>query len=132
MRVNQVQRPLLCPIPVQWLFQIIGVDIMALPKTSQGNHHVLVLQDLNPPSTRHCCTLWAGFHELMNIWSMALASEDSEMRLRHHLLPWQMVLAHEDYVIMHSHNYIPQMIVDLQFPHSLSIHLHPPPRVGSF
>ena len=33
------------PIPVQRPFQIIGVDIMDLPMTIDGNSHVLVFQD---------------------------------------------------------------------------------------
>ena len=38
-------RPPLHPIPVQRPFQIIGVDIMELPTTQQGNKHVVVFQD---------------------------------------------------------------------------------------
>ena len=38
-------KPPLHPIPVQKLFQIIGVDIMDLPVTEQGNKHVVVFQD---------------------------------------------------------------------------------------
>ena len=38
-------RPLLQPIPVQRVFQIVGVDLMDLPKTERGNKHVLVFQD---------------------------------------------------------------------------------------
>ena len=37
--------PPLHPIPVQRPFQILGVDIMDLPVTKQGNRHVLVFQD---------------------------------------------------------------------------------------
>ena len=43
---GKVQRPPLHPIPVSRPFQIIGVDVMDLPKTTQGNKHVLVFQDL--------------------------------------------------------------------------------------
>ena len=43
---GRVQRPPLHPIPVSRPFQIIGVDVMDLPKTAQGNKHVLVFQDL--------------------------------------------------------------------------------------
>ena len=42
---GSVGRPPLQPIPVQRPFQIIGVDIMDLPKTERGNKHVLVFQD---------------------------------------------------------------------------------------
>ena len=38
-------RPPLQPIPVSRAFQIIGVDVMDLPKTDRGNKHVLVFQD---------------------------------------------------------------------------------------
>lgn len=38
-------RPPLHPIPVNRPFQIVGVDIMELPKTTQGNKYVLVFQD---------------------------------------------------------------------------------------
>ena len=33
------------PIPVSCPFQILGIDVMDLPKTQQGNKHVLVIQD---------------------------------------------------------------------------------------
>ena len=39
-------RPPLQPIPVQRPFQIIGLDIMDLPCTEQGNKHVAVFQDM--------------------------------------------------------------------------------------
>ena len=42
---GQQHRPPLHPIPVQRPFQIIGVDIMDLPRTQQGNKHVIVFQD---------------------------------------------------------------------------------------
>ena len=38
-------RPPLHPIPVKRPFQIVGVDIMDLPRTSEGNKHVIVFQD---------------------------------------------------------------------------------------
>ena len=38
-------RPPLHPIPVRRPFQIMGVDIMDLPLTQQGNQHVVVFQD---------------------------------------------------------------------------------------
>ena len=37
--------PPLHPIPVQHSFQIVGMDIMDLPKTNSGNCHILVFQD---------------------------------------------------------------------------------------
>ena len=37
--------PPLHPIPVQRPFQIVGTDIMELPKTTRGNRYVLVFQD---------------------------------------------------------------------------------------
>ena len=37
--------PQLKPIPVERVFQIVGVDIMELPKTSTGNQYVVVFQD---------------------------------------------------------------------------------------
>ena len=42
---GKVRTPPLCPIPIQRPFQIMGVDIMALPNTSKGNQYVLVFQD---------------------------------------------------------------------------------------
>ena len=38
-------RPPLQPIPVDRLFQIVGIDIIELPKTSRGNNYVVVFQD---------------------------------------------------------------------------------------
>ena len=43
---GRVVRPELHPIPVSRPFQIIGVDVMDLPMTTNGNKHVLVFQDL--------------------------------------------------------------------------------------
>ena len=42
---SRQHRPPLHPIPVSRPFQIIGVDIMELPTTDQGNCYVLVFQD---------------------------------------------------------------------------------------
>ena len=42
---GHVHKPLLHPIPVERAFQILGVDIMELPKTSKGNQYVVVFQD---------------------------------------------------------------------------------------
>ena len=42
-RVNN--GPPLHPIPVQRAFQIVGLDVMDLPKTESGNKHVVVFQD---------------------------------------------------------------------------------------
>ena len=38
-------KPLLHPIPVQRPFQIIGVDVLELPKTESGNKFAIVFQD---------------------------------------------------------------------------------------
>ena len=38
-------RPPLHPIPVQRPFQIMGMDVMELPKTDKGNRYVIVFQD---------------------------------------------------------------------------------------
>ena len=35
----------LYPISVQRPFQIVGLDIMELPKTEQGNRYIIVFQD---------------------------------------------------------------------------------------
>ena len=43
---GKVKRPPLHPIPVSRPFQIVGIDVMELPQTEQGNRLVLVLQDL--------------------------------------------------------------------------------------
>ena len=42
---GRVNRPPLHPIPIQRIFQIVGVDIMDLPKTNAGNKHAVVFQD---------------------------------------------------------------------------------------
>ena len=42
---GKVALPPLHPIPVQRPFQILAVDVMDLPTTSQGNKHVIVFQD---------------------------------------------------------------------------------------
>ena len=42
---GRVNKPPLFPIPVQRMFQIVGVDVMDLPKTEAGNRHVVVFQD---------------------------------------------------------------------------------------
>ena len=42
---NSSLHPPLQPIPVERAFQIVGVDLMELPKTSRGNQYVLVFQD---------------------------------------------------------------------------------------
>ena len=39
-------RPPLHPIPVSRSFQVVGVDILELPKTDSGNQYLLVLQDI--------------------------------------------------------------------------------------
>ena len=38
-------KPPLHPIPVSRPFQIVGADLMKLPKTQRGNKYVFVLQD---------------------------------------------------------------------------------------
>ena len=40
------QKPLLQPIVTERPFQIVGVDIMELPVTTQGNRYAIVFQDL--------------------------------------------------------------------------------------
>ena len=42
---GRISRPPLHPIPESRPFQIVGVDIMDLPKTAEGNKHVVVFQD---------------------------------------------------------------------------------------
>ena len=42
---GSLNRPPLHPIPVQRVFQIVGVDIMDLLGTESGNKHVVVFQD---------------------------------------------------------------------------------------
>jgi len=37
--------PPLQPITVDQVFQIVGIDIMELPKTNKGNQYVVVFQD---------------------------------------------------------------------------------------
>ena len=38
-------KPFLHPIPVQRAFQILGVDVLELPKTESGNQYAIVFQD---------------------------------------------------------------------------------------
>ena len=42
---GRMNKPPLHPIPVQRVFQIIGVDVMDLPRKEAGNKHVVVFQD---------------------------------------------------------------------------------------
>lgn len=42
---GRVHKPLLHPIPVERGFQIVGVDVMELPRTKKGNRYVVVFQD---------------------------------------------------------------------------------------
>ena len=44
--VGRRHKPPLHPIPVSRPFQILGVDLMELPKTSSGNRYVVVFQDM--------------------------------------------------------------------------------------
>ena len=43
---GRASRPPLHPIPVSKPLQILGIDVMDLPLTDQGNRHVVVIQDL--------------------------------------------------------------------------------------
>ena len=43
--VGRRNKPPLHPIPVQRPFQIVGLDVMELPRTDQGNRYVIVFQD---------------------------------------------------------------------------------------
>ena len=43
---GRVNKPPLHPIPMSRPFQILGIDVMDLPLTDQGNRHVVVIQDL--------------------------------------------------------------------------------------
>ena len=43
---ERMNKPPLCPIPVQRPFQILAPDIMQLPKTESGKLYVIVMQDL--------------------------------------------------------------------------------------
>ena len=42
---GRINRPPQHPIPVQRIFQIVGVNVMDLPRTETGNKHVVVFQD---------------------------------------------------------------------------------------
>lgn len=46
--LSQGEQATIAPIPVSRPFQILGIDIMDLPLTDQGNKHdiVVVIQDL--------------------------------------------------------------------------------------
>ena len=43
--LGKINKPPLHPIPVECVFQIMGVDVMELPLTDKGNRHVVVFQD---------------------------------------------------------------------------------------
>ena len=43
--VGRRNKPPPHPIPVQRPFQIVGLDVMELPKTEQGNRYLIVFQD---------------------------------------------------------------------------------------
>ena len=49
------QKPLLQPIVTERPFQIIGVDIMELPVTTQGNRYVVVQYRSIITSCLHAC-----------------------------------------------------------------------------
>ena len=65
--------PPLHPIPVQRPFQILGIDIMELPKTVAGNRYVIVLQDF------------------LNKWPMVFATPDQKATIIAHLLAEEVV-----------------------------------------
>jgi len=44
--IGRRQKPPLHPNPIERPFQIVGVDIMELPLTTEGNKYVVVFQDL--------------------------------------------------------------------------------------
>ena len=54
--VGQPVKPLLTPIPVGGPFDRIGVDILQLPKSSQGNCYAVVFMDylMKWPEVPHC------------------------------------------------------------------------------
>ena len=60
--------PLLHPIPVKHPFQIVGVHVMDLPVTSNGNKHVLV------------------FHDYLTKWLMVYAIPDQKTHRIAHIL----------------------------------------------
>ena len=43
---SKKSKPPLHPIPVQRAFQIVGVDVLELPKTKQGIQYAIVFQDV--------------------------------------------------------------------------------------
>ena len=45
MGVGKKNKPPLHPIPVKRPFQILGIDVMELLRTSKGNRYVIVMQD---------------------------------------------------------------------------------------
>ena len=70
---SKVCRPPLHPIPVQRPFQILGIDIMELPKTAAGNKYVIVLQDF------------------LTKWPMIFAASDQKAQRIAHLLVEEVV-----------------------------------------
>ena len=55
--VGRRQSPPMKPIPVDHPFQIVGVDIMKLPLTTNGNKYAIVFQDLFTKINGQWCTL---------------------------------------------------------------------------
>lgn len=70
---SKVCRPPLNPILVQRPFQILGIDIMELPKTAAGNRYVIILQDF------------------LIKWPMVFAAPDQKAQRIAHLLVEEVV-----------------------------------------
>ena len=87
-------KPLLHPIPVNRIFKIVGVDIIGLPPTTQGNRYVVGLEDFLSKSevaTDSVSYLWEEVVPLFGVPEALLS--DRGMNLLSHLykLRWESI-----------------------------------------
>jgi len=88
---RHVNRPPLHPLPVSWPFQIVGVDVMDLPLTKSGNHHVVVFQDyltkfplvFSVPDQKAVCLARLLIEEVVPLFGESLLSDRGTNLLSH-------------------------------------------------
>ena len=93
--VTRPGHPPLRTIPVSKPFQIMGIDIMDLPKTSQGNKHVVVVQDFPskwpfvftvPDQKTHCIARLIVEHTVPVVGVPKALLSDQDTNLLSHLM----------------------------------------------